>query len=227
MGATESHMALVEADEPTTRGIPQDERKRQMNKAKWIIPAVLATSLVAGVALARGGDHSPRMFDRVDQTERENAGQKRSEAARQRVTFGQQKRDEGIERAQARKERAAEGRDAEPKSKAGEQQRYDKERAKGLEHLFQRLDDNGDGSISEAEAGPKAQGLLRRLDINHDGVVTSAETQAVHAKGPKAEKHFKDWKDSKDSKHSKDWKGSKGDSKDNGRGRGHDKKRSK
>jgi hypothetical protein len=50
---------------------------------------------------------------------------------------------------------------------------------RGPGRFFARLDQNGDGRITQAEAGAERWQHLSRADTNHDGAVTRAELEAA------------------------------------------------
>ncbi len=56
---------------------------------------------------------------------------------------------------------------------------------------FQRLDDDGDGAVTEAEATAPAERIARRLDENGDGVIEKAEIKQamMHRRGGKHGHH--------------------------------------
>ncbi|HEY8698692.1 MAG TPA: EF-hand domain-containing protein [Rhizomicrobium sp.] len=49
-------------------------------------------------------------------------------------------------------------------------------------HMFQRMDQNHDGTVTLAEFGASQQRMFERMDANHDGAITRDELAASHSR---------------------------------------------
>ena len=165
-----------------------------MKKTKWIIPAALATSLVAGVALAHGGGHGAHMFERMDTNKDGKITKAEATQAREKwFAEVDANKDKFITRAEAEKWKEAKwGK----KGKKAEGDKGHRGKHGGKHgHMFDRLDQNKDGKISKAEAAAKSTWMFEKLDTNKDGVITRAEAMNARknfkrdgAKGPHGSK---------------------------------------
>ena len=54
--------------------------------------------------------------------------------------------------------------------------------------MFDRMDANGDGKVTRAEAQAAGDAFFAKLDKNGDGVVTKEELKAAHERGGKPKK---------------------------------------
>lgn len=194
-GATETHALSVEVDETGNAGnFPHNVKGPEMKKTKWMIPAALATSLVAGVALAHGAGHGAHMFERLDLNKDGKITKAEANKAREKwFAEVDANKDGAITRAEAEKWREAKW------GKKGKKPEGDKARRgnHGARHgrMFDRLDQNRDGKITKSEAAAKSTFLFQKLDTNKDGVITKTEAMNARknskrdgAKGPKGPK---------------------------------------
>jgi Ca2+-binding EF-hand superfamily protein len=176
-----------------------------MKKAKWIIPAALATSLVAGVAVAHGGARGASMFERLDLNKDGKITKAEATQARNKwFTEVDTNKDNAITRAEAQKWKEAKwGKKSDgDKSKGAKKDKAKRGRHHGQNggRMFDRLDQNRDGKITKTEAAAKSNWMFEKLDANKDGVVTKAE--AMNAR--------KNWKNDKGKRAPKREQGPKG-----------------